>query len=244
MEVEDLLRLYRGKDFVEVFCKHVKSEAKRLYNMFPERPMKGLTEEEWREFNGATKCHICFNDFEEDDNVNYKVRDHCYYVGLYRGPAHRICNLRYKIPRHIPVVFHNQSGYDMPLFIRELWKKFDFGSIRVIAKNKEKYINFNISVTVDEYKDMWGATKEKKIQPRFIGTIRFMVSSLDSLARNLVGVNRMVCKRCGSEAELIHIDENYVSHGTCGKCRDSSHWKLAIDPIFDNLRVGHMDEQF
>ena len=113
--------------------------------MFPERPMKRLTQGEWREFNRATKCHICFKDCEEDYRFNYKVRDHhCHYTGLYRGPAHRICNLRYKIPRYIPVVSHNLSGYNTHLFIGELGKKFDSGSIGVIAENKEKYISFTL----------------------------------------------------------------------------------------------------
>ena len=192
-EVEDPLMLYRGKHCVEVFYKHIKEEAKRLYHMFPERPMKRLTQEEWREFKGATKCHICFNDFQEDNN--YKVRDHCHHTGLYQGPAPRKCNLRYKIPRYIPVVFHNLSGYNTILFIRELGKKFDSGSaIGVIAENKEKCISFNVDVVRGLYKDMWGKTKEKKIQLRFINSIKFMVSSLDSLARNLAGVNGMMCK--------------------------------------------------
>ena len=30
---------------------------------------------------------------------NYKVRDHCHYTGKYRGAAHNICNLRYKVPK-------------------------------------------------------------------------------------------------------------------------------------------------
>ena len=77
-EVKDPLKLYRGKDCIEVFCKHIKSEAKRLFNMFPERPMKRLTQEECRGFNRATKCHICFNDHEKDDEFNYKVRDYHY----------------------------------------------------------------------------------------------------------------------------------------------------------------------
>ena len=71
-----------------------------------------------------------------------------------------------------------------------------------------------------------------------------MASSLDSLNRNLVGVNEMMCNQCKSEAELVHIDENCVAHGMCGKCRDACHRKLEIDLIFDNLRVGHMEEQF
>ena len=44
--------------------------------------------------------------------------------------------------------------------------------------------------------------------------------------------------------ELTHIDENYIAHGTCGKCQGASHQKLEIDSIFVNLRVRHIDEQF
>ena len=87
----------------------------------------------------VTTCHICFSDFEEDNRFNFKVRDHCHCTGLYQEPAHRICNLRYKIPRYIPVVFHHFSGYDMQLFIREFGKKFDPGFISVIAENKETF---------------------------------------------------------------------------------------------------------
>ena len=43
--------------------------------MFPEKPMNHLTREEWREFNRARKCHICFKGFKEE---NPKVRDHCH----------------------------------------------------------------------------------------------------------------------------------------------------------------------
>ena len=53
---------------------------------------------------------------------------------------------------------------------------------------------------------------------RFIDSARFMLSSLDSLSRNLVGANGIVCEGCRNEAELTNINENYVAHGTCGKC--------------------------
>ena len=95
--VENPLKLYRGEDCVEVFCNYVENETKRLYHMFPEKPMICLTHEEWREFNRVIKCHICFKGFEQD---NPKVRDHCHYTGQYRGPVHRNCNLRYKIPSY------------------------------------------------------------------------------------------------------------------------------------------------
>ena len=37
--------------------------------------------------------------------------DHCHYTEKYRG-AHNICNLRYKTPKEIPVIFHYGSNYD------------------------------------------------------------------------------------------------------------------------------------
>ena len=140
-EVENSLELYRGEDCVKVFCNHIENEAKRLYHMFPEKPMKSITREQWRKFNKATKCHICFKEFQE---LNPKVRDHRHSAGKSQGPAHRNCNLRYKIPSYIPIVCHNLNRYDAQLFIRELGKKFNKGKIGVIAENKEKYISFNV----------------------------------------------------------------------------------------------------
>ena len=61
----------------------------------------------------------------DDDNKKYhKVRDHCHYTGEFRGAAHSICNLRYKTPKEIPVVFHNSSTYDYHFIISQLAKDF------------------------------------------------------------------------------------------------------------------------
>ena len=55
-----------------------------------------------------------------DDNEKYhKVGDHCHYTGKYRGAAHDICNLRYKIPKEIPLVFHSDSTYDYRFKIKQ-----------------------------------------------------------------------------------------------------------------------------
>ena len=241
-DVKNPLKLYRGEDCVEVFCDYVVKEAKRLYHMFPEKPMKPLTSEQWRESNRARKCHICFKEFQE---LNPKVRGHCHYNGQYRRYAHRSCNLAYKIPSYIPVVFHNLSGYDAHLFIRELGEKFDKGKIDVTAENKEKYISFNVVVVVDKYLDKGGKQKEKKIQLRFIDSMRFMASSLHALSSNLVGVNGMVCNLCGESREFTHTDEYYVAHGECKNCYSGySKHQLSVNSIFDNLRVSHNDEQF
>ena len=49
--VKNPLKLYRGENCVEVFWNYVENEVKRLYHMFPEKPMKPLPSEQWKEFN-------------------------------------------------------------------------------------------------------------------------------------------------------------------------------------------------
>ena len=82
---------------------------------------------------------------KEFDEKNYKVRDHCHYTGKYRGAAHNVCNLRYKIPKEIPVVFHNGSTYDYHFIIKELVKEFD-GNFKCLGENTEKYITLSVPI--------------------------------------------------------------------------------------------------
>ena len=56
---------------------------------------------------------------------NTKVKDHCHYTGKYRGAAHNICNLRYKIPKEIPIVFRNGSTNNYHFIKNELVKEYD-----------------------------------------------------------------------------------------------------------------------
>ena len=86
-DVDKLLRTYRGKDCIETFCNYIKGEARRLYHMFPELPMGPLTKKQWKKYKRSTKCHICYKPFTLKGP---KVRDHCHYTGLSRGPAHSL----------------------------------------------------------------------------------------------------------------------------------------------------------
>ena len=97
-----------------------------------------------KEHKAAEWCHICLKEF--NDPQNKKVRDHYHYTGLYRGRAHTNYNQKYRIPDHIPIVFHNLSGYDAYLFIKKLGERFNKNDIGLIAENKEKYISFNVKL--------------------------------------------------------------------------------------------------
>ena len=115
----------------------------------------------------------------DDDNKNYhKVRGHYHYTGKYRGAAHRICNLRYKTPKEIPVMFHNGSTHDYHFVIKELTKKSE-GQFECLGKNTEKYITFSVPI-----KKELGNSKTITYKIKFIDSFRFISSSLSRLVDN------------------------------------------------------------
>ena len=74
-----------------------------------------------------------------------KVRDHCHYTGKFRGAAHSICNLNYKVPQEIPVKIHNGSTYDYHFIFEELAEEFK-GQFECLGENTEKYITFSVPI--------------------------------------------------------------------------------------------------
>ena len=74
-----------------------------------------------------------------------RVRDHCYILSLYRGSAHKICNMKLAIKPWIaciPVVLHNLKGYDSHLIMQQIDKIT--GRLSCIQNNTEKYISFSV----------------------------------------------------------------------------------------------------
>ena len=124
------------------FCLELREHATKIIN-YEKKEMIPLTKEEEKKHNKQEVCHICKKRFSTDDNNKkyHKVRDHCHYTGKYRGVAHDICNLRYKIPKEIPVVFHNGSKYDYHFIIKELAEEFE-----CLGENTEKYITFSVPI--------------------------------------------------------------------------------------------------
>ena len=82
------------------------------------------------------------------------MRDHCHLSGKFRGAAHEVCNLKYKVQTFFPVVFPNLSGYDGHLFIQTLGNSE--GDISCIPNNEENYISFTKQVIVDKFVDNEG----------------------------------------------------------------------------------------
>ena len=176
MVYEPRLRSYTGPDASKIFVEWLEKDIKIIANI-PKKDMI-FGKEEAERYKKETKCWICKGELNDE-----KVRDHCHFTGRYRGAAHHSCNLKYKKPNFTPVVFHNLSGYDSHLFIKNLG--FSQGTIVCIPNNEERYISFIKSIEVGSYTNKKGEIKPLNHKIRFINSFKFMAVSLDSLVNNL-----------------------------------------------------------
>ena len=142
--------------------------------------------------------YICREKFENKylkDKKYCIVKYHCHYTAEYRGTVHGICNLKYKVPKKISIVFHNGSSYDYSFIIKELaeeFKKQPFCS----GENTEKYITFTVPIEREVTRtDKNGEKITKNICYilQFIDSARFMARFLSNLSiiflKELIEVN-------------------------------------------------------
>ena len=120
-----------------------------------------MTNEDEEIYNNSQICWICKEELNTD-----KVRDHCHVTGKFRGVAHNKCDLKLRIPRKLPIIFHNLQGYDGHIIFKEL-NSFDV-DISVIPKGIDKYMSIIVNRHIT-FKD----------------SIKFYNSSLDTLVSNL-----------------------------------------------------------
>ena len=210
---------YRGADCMQIFSNTIKILAMTAFNT-QKKKMIPLTDKEKHSYEKHKYCHICrkkFIDDEEDKRYkNYrKVRDHDHYTGKFRGAAHSICNLRYKIPKEFPVVFHNGAKYDYHFIIKELVRKMD-DNMDCLGEEAEKYITFKVPLKKENKN---GSLTTYKL--KFIDSYRFMNTSLSNLTDNLSEINKQECKKC-------KINCNYITHKNevliykCKECNNKS----------------------
>ena len=113
-----------------------------------------MTNEDEEIYNNSKICWICNEKLNTD-----KVRDHCDVTGKFRGAAHNKCNSKLRIPKKLPIIFHNLQGYDGHII---------FQHISVIPKGIDKYMSIIVNRHIT-----------------FIDSLQFYKGTLDTVASNL-----------------------------------------------------------
>ena len=216
-KTKNKLDYYRGEDRMKKFCLILREHATKIIN-YEKKKMISLTKKEEKHHNKQKVCYICKKEFDADDNdkKHDKVKGRCHYTGKYRGAAHNICNLRYRILKEIPVVFHNGSTYDYHFIIKELVKEFE-RDFECLGENTEKYITFSVPLK----KEIRNKDKiiEITYKTNFIDSYRFMSTSLSKLVDNLSqGFHNNRCVDCKSCLDYMKTkDEKLILR--CFSCK-------------------------
>ena len=200
---------YRGEDCMRRFCKDLRDHATKIID-FKKKFITPLTKDEEDSYDKEEICHACRKDPDND-----KVRDHCHFTGKYRGAAHSTCNLRYYIPKNIPVIFHNGSTYDYYFIIRKLANEFE-GNFECLGENTEKYITFSVPIK----KRIENKNIEITYKIKFIDSFRFMATSLSKLVDNWTeGIQNDKCNKCKSNLCFVRaMNEKLIFECVdCGK---------------------------
>ena len=197
-ESKNKLNYYRKGDCMNKFCKDLREHVTKIIN-YEKKKMIPLTTKEEIYHNRQKICYICKKEFNNNGKKNYKVRDHCHYTGKYSGATHNIFNLRYKVPKEIPIVFHNGSTYDYHFIIKEIVKEFK-SNFECLGENTEKYITFSVPIK----KKIENKYLEITYKIKFIDSYRFMSSSLSKLVDNLSeGIYNNKCFDCNSCLDYV-----------------------------------------
>ena len=150
-----------------------------------------LTDKEKKFYEKQKFCYIYKKGFSTDDDNNkkyQKIKDHCHYTGKFREAAQSICNLRYKTPKGIPVVFYNGFTYYYHFTVNQLTKEFE-GVFDCLGENTEKYITFSVPIKKEPDNG-----KAITYRLKFIDSFRFVSTSLSIVADNLSEINKKECK--------------------------------------------------
>ena len=108
---------HEGEDMGKAFVESLIEDMKPIYEILKTPKPMVMSKAEAKRHAKAKNCYACGIEFgtyvtnskgEEEEVIS--VRDHCHITGKYRGAACNKCNLRMKVPKFVPVLFHNLEG--------------------------------------------------------------------------------------------------------------------------------------
>ena len=171
------------------------------YSLFMHCPFDATkSKHDWFRGKDSIICYIGKQEFSTDGKKYYKIRDHSYYTGKYKSATHNVCNLRCKMQKKGPVLFHNCYKYDYHFIIKEIAEESE-GQFDCLGERTEKYITFSVPIK-KEFENNKTITYHNHI--KYIDSFRYMSSSLSSLVDNIAeGLHDCKQTNCKSYFEYI-----------------------------------------
>ena len=146
-----LTKIFTGSNCIKEFIEWIFEQQKYCNQIINKKFHKKfrMSLEDENNYRNSKDCGICNQKIKDEDKVKYR----CYLTSECKGPAHKE---RSKIPRKLPIIFHNLEGYDRHLNFREL-NKFKDINIQVILKSSEKYMSIIINNCIFRFASIFGS---------------------------------------------------------------------------------------
>ena len=196
------------------FYRHMFPELEKIDEILNKQEPMELTADEQDQFDDATNCHTCGDEFD-DDVIACRHHDHV--TAKYLAAVCQICNLQLKPSKlrnkmnnkcfgnqfFVPVICHSMKGYDSHHILKHLSPMFEenpdelaeLHEIDVRASNTEKYIGFRMGAL------------------RFLDSLQFLNASLNTIVSNLTkdGLDNLHhTKRHFKDEELHLVSRNGI----------------------------------
>ncbi|XP_053380071.1 uncharacterized protein LOC128548718, partial [Mercenaria mercenaria] len=174
--------VYRGSDASQKFITSLLREQKEIENILSNIEPMIITSDDFEEISRASQCCLCQKDFTPYEKVHSTiVRHHDHLTGDFIGMAHNQCNLKCKQAKHTCVIFHNLKKFDAHIICQSIGE-FKGENLKCIAQSTENYVSFSLG------------------NLRFIDSLQFLPSSLQSLVENL---------KCDGQDAFEHLTEEF-----------------------------------
>ena len=160
--------IYKGIDCDVVFVKKIQELEDELSTLIQQSQYDNkyniiISDKQKDEHYKCKSCWLCKDTFNTN---NKKVRHHNHNTGEYHSAICTKCNIQIKDTVKIPVFFHNLN-YDKNVFFKSLVHYDKIKEVSILPDNSEKFKSFTVG------------------KLHFIDTMRFMLSSLAALIKNV-----------------------------------------------------------
>ena len=141
---------YSGPDVMSTFYDHVSREHELINRILSERqPMTHLTEEQQREYDDATICGTCEEEFTDK---NHKVRHHCHVTGNFIAATCNSCNLKLKPKKKFKKSMKKMKGKKFREEVHDIvYDKPPKDEYEAATREIEKHQNELVKMEIEEH---------------------------------------------------------------------------------------------